>query len=483
MTCYSHSGCSLVAFLLVTAAACQPAQHVIYIDTDAPIAGQILAEPRLSPDAAIDMVRIDTLGAHGELIDVCIIQAPDPSDWPISFGVAPGSVDGPYYVRVRGFRSMRSNQRDAAGFRSRCGGAHPQAEPASINEPWPESTIDRVAALPAIGSSLSRWRIDLSLSCMGASPSFIDSTTCIDGSERSAPSARAMPEQTDNPTRSEVSTLAWEKDCAPPPPGVPDRICIKGGFSLQGDYRYVNYGDDKVYDPVPLRAVHVAPFYIDQTEYTVERLRRTLLTHPEIAPPVPENEQMPMYQPYCTWTLPNPQLPVNCFQWRSAQAACAAAQGSLPTEAQWDHAARGRGRGRTYPWGEEFPGCQRGSFGRKTAGPIAVQACAGEGPEPVGSHRSSPTNGGGDESLDRVVDMGGSMHEYLMDSVSAYAERCGLLRGVTEDPLCLRPDRNGHMARGGWWSAGPGIAAGAIRYPAVNSSIMGFRCVYPGVKP
>jgi len=104
------------------------------------------------------------------------------------------------------------------------------------------------------------------------------------------------------------------------------------------------------------------------------------------------------------WNDPHfrdPEQPVTCVSWFDAAAFCTWLSNEigkpyrLPTEAEWERAARGGVEGRLYTWGDEVPQCQPGYFEHWL-----------HGPEPVGQR--SP-NGFG------LYDISENVHEWCAD--------------------------------------------------------------------
>ncbi len=130
--------------------------------------------------------------------------------------------------------------------------------------------------------------------------------------------------------------------------------------------------------------------------------------------------------------------PVTRVTWFGARAFCQAHSKRLPTEAEWEFAARGPDR-RTFPWGEAEPGCSDAVFARRPG-----RACAGMGEVAVDAKTESA-----DRTPEGVLHLGGNVSEWVQDAfVPRYAECPGGCR----DPV-REAEGGGRVVRGGHWGA------------------------------
>ncbi len=113
-------------------------------------------------------------------------------------------------------------------------------------------------------------------------------------------------------------------------------LCRSGGAAARCDLReYVNEG--------PERVVHLTPYWLDRTEVSNGAYQRCI--DAGVCPPA-------RYQAARSWRR-RADLPVTLISWREASAYCHWSGGHLPTEAQWERAARGL-TGRRFPWGTVY---------------------------------------------------------------------------------------------------------------------------------
>ena len=96
--------------------------------------------------------------------------------------------------------------------------------------------------------------------------------------------------------------------------------------------------------------------------------------------------------------------PINCVDWQMAADYCAFAKGRLPSESEWEYAARGMGGDREYPWGDEPATCERAHLpqddSKKRCEPRStIPVCS----KPAGNSRQG------------LCDMAGNVLEWLAD--------------------------------------------------------------------
>lgn len=195
--------------------------------------------------------------------------------------------------------------------------------------------------------------------------------------------------------------------------------CVDPGCPLGG--AYVGAGiftrgctsSDTDCDPnaQPVHAVTLTrSFCISRTELTVAQYRECTTAGQCPAPP-----ELRCSNDLATWT-PTPDthegLPMSCLFFSEAAAACAYLGGRLPTEAEWEKAARGRDR-RAFSWGRAAPvGCDQGVNWAGTS-------CPGAPWEATEASRKGAML----RSAAYAVDMAGNLWEWTADyyAEDAYA--------------------------------------------------------------
>jgi formylglycine-generating enzyme required for sulfatase activity len=106
--------------------------------------------------------------------------------------------------------------------------------------------------------------------------------------------------------------------------------------------------------------VTVQPFCMDLTEVTVSAYTGCVSANACAEPSPYMTDEANRLNRACNWKRPGAGLhPVNCVDWGQATSYCAWAGKRLPTEEEWEWAARGASQARTYPWGNDAPSADR----------------------------------------------------------------------------------------------------------------------------
>jgi formylglycine-generating enzyme required for sulfatase activity len=192
-------------------------------------------------------------------------------------------------------------------------------------------------------------------------------------------------------------------------------------------------------DEKPGKRVTLPAFTIDKTEVTVSAYEACVnagaCTKPNTGT-------------YCNWGKSGRgDHPINCVDWNQAKAYCSWAGKRLPTEQEWEKAARGTD-GRKYPWGNQSASCARAVMNDGGTG------CGDNKTWPVGSKPSGASPYG-------AQDMAGNVWEWTSDWYDS--------------------KKKGRVLRGGSWYGGAWFVRASNRYRRGPSARYyndgyGFRC-------
>lgn len=156
-------------------------------------------------------------------------------------------------------------------------------------------------------------------------------------------------------------------------------------------------------DEQPRHRVCLGAFLLDRLEVTNARYRELLEADP--ARPAPENCCNSKYDYWHDRDIDQAwvEKPVVNVSWKDASAFCAWDGKRLPTEAEWEYAARGGLAAGRFPWGDDPPSDELGSL---RGARYAVEWDGGNAIRAVGSY---PANGYG------LHDMAGNVWEWTAD--------------------------------------------------------------------
>lgn len=162
--------------------------------------------------------------------------------------------------------------------------------------------------------------------------------------------------------------------------GAPSVLVPTGNFVM---------GDDL---ESPQREIFLDAYYIDRFEVTTSRYTKFLAATGSVAAPDGWDALDP---------IKGGELPVMGVNWSDATAYCEWAQRRLPTDAEWEKAARGSD-GRKYPWGDALPTLDHANYQNASA-----ESYNG-GLRNVGAHPAGRSQFG-------VDDMSGNVAEWVAD--------------------------------------------------------------------
>jgi len=222
---------------------------------------------------------------------------------------------------------------------------------------------------------------------------------------------------------------------------VPEGVLLRGATADEGD-------DDET----PPGQVELGGFFIDRYEVTNEEYSQCIEAG-VCRPPMELDEDR----------FGSARQPVVGVSWFDAANFCRWAGKRLPTEAEWERAARGDDR-RTYPWGDEPPSCERAAY----------TECDRYGPAEVGGRSAGAGPFG-------TQDLAGNVWEWVQDWYAPRYYPPGP-EGTHQGP----PAGRQRVLRGGSWHYGRAFIRAGNRHrdePAHRTPTYGIRCAYSPPPP
>ncbi len=322
-----------------------------------------------------------------------------------------------------------------------------------------------------------------------------------------------------------------EGDAPPNMKWIPAGEFSMGSLDLTRTSCPVDRSQRMINDAQPIHRVRLDGFWMDETEVTNEEFSKFVAAtayittaerspaalefptaDPEnllpgaavfISPPRPISLDNPYlwwrYVPGAQWRRPDglkeghrsfKNVPVTQVTFADAEAFCQWAGKRLPTEAEFEYAARGGLTGKTYAWGDEFK--KDGKYMANTfQGEFPIRDSGEDGFTGVAPVRSFPPNGFG------LYDMAGNVWEWCSDWYRPdYYTRLAEIGGIADNPrgpgstfdpsepsVKKRVQRGGSFLCTDQYCTRYMVGTRGKGEPGTATNHVGFRCVHTGRRP
>jgi eukaryotic-like serine/threonine-protein kinase len=254
-----------------------------------------------------------------------------------------------------------------------------------------------------------------------------------------------------------------------------EMIYVKAGEFIMGtediEAQRIYTGNGVAYPEIPQQTVSLNGFWMDKYEVTTSQYAKCVAAGVcklagEINNPVFAGLEYYTNDKYANYPIIN-------VSWFQARAYCSWAGRRLPTEAEWEKAARGTD-GRKYPWGNEKVNSELANFCDKDCTAAHPNPSFNDGyPEvaPVGSYPKGASPYG-------IMDMAGNVWEWTSTIPKPYPYNANDGREGQQD-IAYGSKWPQRVLRGGTWSNGVWWVRSSVRYRIVGVYInnnIGFRC-------
>jgi len=218
-------------------------------------------------------------------------------------------------------------------------------------------------------------------------------------------------------------------------------VSISGGkFTMGTPEMEAGFGDAE-----PIHEVAIKTFQMSKTDVTVAQYAECVNKGGCTEPATGD---------YCNWGKPGRQLhPVNCVDWDQANQYAKFKGARLPSESEWEYAAKSGGKNRKYPWGNQAPTSELAVRNTNSTMPVCSR--------PKGN------------TAQGLCDMSGNVWQWMQDKYQDSYEGAPADGSAFEGAGSYRVMRGGSFHSNGARSLRADYRFGSI--PGIRNDYIGFR--------